>query len=131
MKDLLFPPERPVGAIYEERSGGRPDGRPPNDSGSQDGVDGAGIGTGTAIGAGIRINDADVSLLTDSLYRTGGLTGPAINTFFGNGISHWNHLLFSKLSSEFNYATTSSDPLSTPKNSSRYTKILAFFHHFL
>jgi hypothetical protein len=57
-------------------------------SGSQDGIDGAGIDTGAAISAGGGIDDTDIALFADGIDGARGLARAAVNAFFSNGMGH-------------------------------------------
>jgi hypothetical protein len=57
------------------------------------GVDGAGIHTGAAIDAGIRVDLALFASFANGVNRAGFVTGAAVNAIFGDGMSQGIHLL--------------------------------------
>lgn len=55
---------------------------------------GAGIHTGAAVNAGIRIDFALVTSFADGVHRAGFVACTTVNALFGNGMSQSIHLLF-------------------------------------
>jgi len=118
----------PIVFEYGKKKGRSP---APFNSGSLDRADGAGIGTGAAFGAGVRIDHAGIALLADGTDGTGLVTGAAIDAFFSNGVGHESppdYFGFPRL--DFALYTITCHALSTPMVPEN-TKNLAFPHLFL
>jgi hypothetical protein len=64
-----------------------------------DGVHGTAVNASATIGALIRVDNTDITLLGDSHERTGVVASTTVDAIVSDMISHWIHLLYSGIGS--------------------------------